>query len=28
LFVFGLLFAALIVTVALARYARKLYSER
>ena len=28
MFVFGLLFAALIVTVALARYARKLYSER
>jgi methionine-rich copper-binding protein CopC len=28
LFVLGLLFAALIVTVALARYARKLYSER
>jgi methionine-rich copper-binding protein CopC len=28
LFVFGLLLAALIVTVALARYARKLYSER
>lgn len=28
LFVFGLLLASLVVTVALARYARKLYSER
>lgn len=28
MFVFGLLLAALVVTVALARYARKLYNER
>jgi methionine-rich copper-binding protein CopC len=28
IFVFGLLLAALVVTVAMARYARKLYSER
>jgi hypothetical protein len=28
MFVIGLLLAALVVTVALARYARKLYSER
>ena len=28
IFVLGLLLAALVVTVAMARYARKLYSER